>query len=112
MAPRGSAGHTKTRGAELPKREGSARTSRDAVGPISSGLSAVLSTACDAHAAAPGTAWPAALRVSQMKSTKRIWEMTGRAGPDGRATFEFATVDRELVRQWRRVGDHGIYRNP
>ncbi|MBK5306850.1 MAG: hypothetical protein JJD92_09210 [Frankiaceae bacterium] len=72
-----------------------------------------FSRACDAHAAAPGSVWPAALRVSQMKGTKSIWEMTWSfAGPDGRATFEFVTVDGDLVCQWRRVGDHSVYINP
>jgi hypothetical protein len=72
-----------------------------------------FSRACDAHAAAPGSVWPAALRVSRMRGTKSIWEMTWSfAGPDGRATFEFVAVDGDLVCQWRRVGDHGVYVNP
>lgn len=72
-----------------------------------------FSQACDAYAAAPGTAWPAALCVSQLRGTKSIWEMTWSfAGPDGRATFEFVTVDGDLICQWRRVGDQSIYSRP
>lgn len=72
-----------------------------------------FSKACDAHALNAGRIWPATLRVSQMKGTKSIWEMTWSfAGPHGRATFEFVEVHGELVCQWRRVGDHGIYNNP
>lgn len=31
---------------------------------------------------------------------------------DGRATFEFLTVDGELRVRWRRVGDHDVFKNP
>lgn len=34
------------------------------------------------------------------------------ASPDGRATFEFLTVDGELCVRWRRVGDHDAFKNP
>ena len=48
-----------------------------------------------------------------MRGTPGIYEMTcWFASPDGRATFEFVTVDGELHCRWRRVGDHGVYRNP
>lgn len=67
----------------------------------------------DAHAVDRATVWPAALRVSQLRGTASIWEMTWSvAGPDGRATFELVTVEGELVCLWRRIGDHEVLVNP
>ena len=61
----------------------------------------------------PTYRWPAALRVSPMKSAAGIWEMTWSfASPDGRATFEFIRDDQGLLVRWRRIGDHGIYKKP
>jgi hypothetical protein len=34
------------------------------------------------------------------------------ASPDGRATFEFVTIGGQLHCRWRRIGDHGVFRNP
>lgn len=69
--------------------------------------------ACDAFAADPATPWPAALRVKSVRSAPGILEMTWSfASPDGRATFEFVTVEGELLCRWRRVGDHDVFRNP
>lgn len=57
--------------------------------------------------------WPARLRIKKMEVPGDIWEMTWSfAGPDGRATFEFITIDGELAIRWRRIGDHRIYDNP
>lgn len=67
--------------------------------------------ACDAYANDRAAVWPAALRVSQLVGTNSIWEMTWSfAGPDGRSTFEFILEDDVLHCQWRRIGDHTIYR--
>lgn len=72
-----------------------------------------FNAACDAHSADRATVWPAALRVSQLRGTASIWEMTWSfAGPDGRATFELVTVEGELVCLWRRIGDHDVFVNP
>lgn len=88
-----------------------------------------FSAACDAYAEAHSTStavgkvtkadpgavhrWPAALRVSPMKSARGVWELTWSfAGPDGRATFEFVTDEKGPLVRWRRVGDHSIYRRP
>ncbi len=69
--------------------------------------------ACDAYAADPTTPWPAALRVKSVRSAPGILEMTWSfASPDGRATFELVTVDGELYCRWRRVGGHGVFKNP
>ena len=73
-----------------------------------------LAAACEAYDADPARfTWPASLRVSSMTSASGIWEMTWSfASPDGRATFEFVRVDEEVRVRWRRIGDHGVYRNP
>jgi len=34
------------------------------------------------------------------------------SGPDGRATFEFVTIDGQPGIRWRRIGCHDIYRSP
>jgi len=57
--------------------------------------------------------WPAALRIGHLSSVPRIWEMTWSfSGPDGRATFEFVTIDDEPAILWRRIGDHSIFNQP
>lgn len=60
-----------------------------------------------------GLVWPAALRVRQLTGARGIWEMTWSfASPDGRATFEFVTVEGERRLRWRRIGDHSVQRRP
>ncbi len=73
-----------------------------------------FSTACDSYAADPvGFTWPAALRVSALRGARAVWEMTWSfASPDGRATFEFGTVEGERRLRWRRIGDHAVHRRP
>jgi len=73
-----------------------------------------FSAACDAFYKDPGGfIWPSRLRVTQMTSVKNIWEMTWSfASPDGRATFEFVNASDGVRVRWRRIGDHGIYRQP
>lgn len=69
--------------------------------------------ACDAYAADPGAAWPAALRVKSVRSAPGILEMTWSfASPDGRATFEMIIVEGDLRCRWRRIGDHGVFKKP
>ena len=69
--------------------------------------------ACDAYAADPATPWPQSLRVKSVQGTPGVLEMTWSfASPDGRATFEFVTVNDELRRRWRRVGDHAVFKRP
>ncbi len=72
-----------------------------------------FAAACDQYALTPGYRWPAALRVSPLKGTTAIWEVTWSfASPDGRAAFALVTVDDELRCRWRRVGDHDVFRTP
>lgn len=67
----------------------------------------------DAYAADPATPWPASLRVKSVHSAPGVLEMTWSfASPDGRATFEFVTVEGELRVRWRRVGDHDVFKSP
>jgi len=72
-----------------------------------------FSPACDRYAADPGTRWPTSLRVKSVRNHPGVLEMTWSfAGPDGRATFEFVTVEGELRVRWRRVGGHDIFVEP
>lgn len=75
---------------------------------------AAFSRACDAYLSSSGAApWPASLRVKPMRSAPGIWEMTWSfSGPDGRATFEFASDERGPLVRWRRIGTHGIFDRP
>ena len=54
--------------------------------------------------------WPAELRIKRLRRVPGVWEMTWSfSGPDGRATFEFITIDGELGIRWERIGDHRIF---
>ena len=69
--------------------------------------------ACDTRAADPSAPWPKSLRVKAVRGAPGVWEMTWSfAGPDGRATFELVTVEGEIRRGWRRVGDHDVFAQP
>lgn len=69
--------------------------------------------ACDAYAQHPNRAWPASLRVKAVQGAPGVLEMTWSfASPDGRATFELATVGGELRCRWRRVGGHDVFKQP
>lgn len=61
--------------------------------------------------------WPAGLRVKKVRGAPGVWEMTWSfAGPDGRATWEWSTVDvvgdDEPAILWRRIGNHRVFDNP
>jgi len=69
--------------------------------------------ACDRYALDPSTGWPRSLRVKDVEGARGILEMTWNfAGPDGRATFEWVTIDGERGVGWRRLGGHAIFRDP
>lgn len=58
-------------------------------------------------------AFPGGCRVRQMQGAGRIWEMTWHfRQPDGRATFEWVTIDGAPGVLWRRLGGHEIYDRP
>lgn len=56
--------------------------------------------------------WPKSLRVERLTGTGIMAMTWSFSGPDGRATFEFVTVENEQIVVWRRVGRHSIYREP
>jgi hypothetical protein len=79
-----------------------------------------FSEACDRVVAGSGQ-WPASLRVKSVEGALGVFEMTWSfAGPDGRATWEWTTIEVEeggamkSVRavQWRRIGDHSVFKEP
>lgn len=57
--------------------------------------------------------WPASLRIRAVQGAPGIWEMTWSfAGLDGRATFDYVTIDGERAIRWRRSGGHRIFQQP
>lgn len=75
-------------------------------------------TACDDHTDPAAVIFPGRLRVKAVQGASGLFEMTWSfAGPDGRATFEWITVPTgdgktEPAVPWRRIGDHGIFKDP
>lgn len=70
-------------------------------------------TAAEEQAARPGQPWPASLRVKAIQGAPGIWEVTWSfAGPDGRATFEWVTIDDAPAIRWRRIGGHAVFNQP
>lgn len=56
--------------------------------------------------------WPRRLRVHRLAESA-IFSLTWNfAAPDGRATFHLDGTGDDVVLVWRRIGDHGIYRDP
>jgi len=70
-----------------------------------------FSLACDRRSANPSELWPTRLRVKSVQGTERILEMTW-AWPNGRATFEWVSVEGERRVRWRRIGGHEIFKKP
>lgn len=65
------------------------------------------------RATKPNAPWPKRLRVKSVEGAPGIWERTwSSSGPDGRATFEWATIADTPGIRWRRIGDHTIFRQP
>jgi len=60
----------------------------------------------DRIAADPGATFPASLRVKDVEGAPGIVEMTWSfSGPDGRATFEWVSIDGAGGVRWRRIAD-------
>lgn len=66
-------------------------------------------------------AWPKRFRVKDIQGAKGILEMTWSfSGPDGRATWQWTTVEVSKGKKtsrfpavlWRRIGGHEIFGNP
>ncbi len=71
-----------------------------------------FSPACDRYRA-DRQPWPKRLRIRQVAGTEGIFEMTWSfVGPDGRATFEWVRIEGKDGIRWRRIGGHGIFKNP
>jgi hypothetical protein len=69
--------------------------------------------ACELRAEDPSKPWPKSARVSQLTEYPGIMEATwSSSGPDGRATFEWLTVEDEPRIRWRRIGGHAIFKDP
>jgi len=67
--------------------------------------------AAERRAADPAQPWPKGLRVRDVEAAPGVWEMTWSfSGPDGRATWEWVTIDGEPAIRWRRVGNHSMCR--
>lgn len=59
------------------------------------------------------TTWPKKLRIKPIEGARGVYEMTWNfSGPDGRATFEFVSIDAEPAIRWRRIGSHRILEEP
>lgn len=64
------------------------------------------------------SSWPSALRVKRISRAPGVFEMTWSfSGPDGRATWEWATVTDEVGKthpaiRWRRIGGHRVFQSP
>lgn len=77
-------------------------------------LADVFLPAVAAHEADPtGFVWPRVLRFERLQSSGGICAVTWSfAGPDGRAIFQFSSLNGEPCLVWRRIGRHDIYRRP
>ena len=74
---------------------------------------AAFISATESRAAKPDAPWPKRLRVKSVEGAPGIWEMTWSfSGPDGRAAFEWTTIDGNPGIRWRRIGDQAIFRQP
>ena len=79
----------------------------------------VFNAACDRFIETKDPAsWPANLRVKPVVNAPGVFEMTWSfSGPDGRATWQWTTVDDAAGHslpavRWRRLGSHRIFREP
>jgi hypothetical protein len=72
-------------------------------------LAAVAEMVDDMKAGRP---FRAGLRVKRVHGTREVWEMTW--APDGRATWQYGpeVIKGEAHIIWRRIGTHGVFREP
>jgi hypothetical protein len=74
--------------------------------------------ACDRFVESEGASrWPAPLLAKKVQGAAGLWEMTWSfAGPDGRATWEWATVASDDRKHravlWHREGGQAIFKSP
>jgi hypothetical protein len=68
--------------------------------------------AAERFAANRGSEWPTGLRVKGVTNAPGVWEFSwSMNNPDGRATFEWISIDGEPAIRLRRVGDHSIFQS-
>lgn len=73
----------------------------------------LFNPALDEHLADSAKPWPTRLRIKGVEGAPGVWEMTWSfTDPDGRATWEWISIDGEPAIRWRRVGDHRVFRDP
>ena len=66
--------------------------------------------ACDRIAADPAARFRSSLRIKDVENAPGVLEMTWSfRGPDGRATFEWVTIDDSRGVRWRRIDRHAIF---
>ena len=69
--------------------------------------------AAESRVAEPDAPWPKRLRIKRVEGAPGLWEMTWLfVGPDGRATFEWTSIDGNPGIRWRRISGHEIFRQP
>ncbi|MCL4287392.1 MAG: hypothetical protein KJ006_07075 [Thermoleophilia bacterium] len=69
--------------------------------------------ALDDYVRDPGHPWPPRLRIKGVAGMPAVWEMTWSfSDPDGRATWEWISIDGEPAIRWRRIGDHSVFDRP
>ena len=67
--------------------------------------------ACDRIVTDPAARFRSSLRVKDVENAPGILEMTWSfRAPDGRATFEWVTIDDSRGVRWRRIGGHAIFK--
>ncbi len=78
----------------------------------------LFNEAADRIVTKQAASWPRSLRVKAIRSASGIFEMKWSfAGPDGRATWEWAGVvdadgEKYPTVRWRRIGNHAIFKHP
>lgn len=73
----------------------------------------LFNPALDQHVENPGAPWPPPLRIKGVRGAPGVWEMTWSfTDPDGRATWEWITIEDQPAIRWRRVGDHSVFSDP
>ena len=75
-------------------------------------LALFIAASKDYEAQPQGFVWPQSLRIEKLTGTSVMAMTWSFSGPDGRATFQFDTIDSVMFVVWRRAGRHEMYRQP
>ncbi|MEV4420378.1 hypothetical protein AB0L40_10455 [Patulibacter sp. NPDC049589] len=72
-----------------------------------------FNAAAERAAAGEPSPWPNGMRVKPVKGAEGVWELPWSMDyPDGRATWEWATIDGTQGIRWQRIGDHDVFASP